>query len=320
MHAAGSIVAFTTASGAGYGILALLAAMALTGTIPPDPALAWPAFGAGFALVTSGLLASTLHLGHPERAWRALGQWRSSWLSREAVLALAGYPPALAFAFGWLSSGGAEGPYALAAWLTLLTTAGTVVCTGMIYASLATVQEWRHPLVVPIYLALALMTGAFWLVALMALTGHDLGLLLPVATATTVVAYLMKLAYWRGIDRSPRASTPESATGLGDLGRVRLLDPPHTESNFLLQEMGFKLARRHRDTLRLIAKGAGFVAPAVLALLAAIASPTLAAAALTVATLSASLGVVVERWLFFAEAKHTVMLYYGGHTESNVRG
>jgi hypothetical protein len=24
--------------------------------------------------------------------------------------------------------------------------------------------------------------------------------------------------------------------------------------------------------------------------------------------------------LFFAEAKHTVMLYYGGHTESNVRG
>ena len=27
--------------------------------------------------------------------------------------------------------------------------------------------------------------------------------------------------------------------------------------------------------------------------------------------LAASAGVLVERWLFFAEARHTVMLYYG---------
>ena len=34
-------------------------------------------------------------------------------------------------------------------------------------------------------------------------------------------------------------------------------------------------------------------------------------ALLALAVLSLTLGLVVERWLFFAEAKHAVALYYG---------
>ena len=94
MHPAPSIVVFTVLSGAGYGLLALLGLGVLLGTMPATPATGLAGLGLGLGLATAGLVSSTFHLGHPERAWRALSQWRSSWLSREGVAALATFVPA----------------------------------------------------------------------------------------------------------------------------------------------------------------------------------------------------------------------------------
>ena len=85
MHPAPSVILFTTLSGAGFGLLFWL------GLGLPAPT-GWAAFGyfvLAYLLAVGGLIASTLHLGHPERAWRAFSQWRSSWLSREGVSAVA---------------------------------------------------------------------------------------------------------------------------------------------------------------------------------------------------------------------------------------
>ncbi|MEM9784774.1 MAG: DmsC/YnfH family molybdoenzyme membrane anchor subunit, partial [Pseudomonadota bacterium] len=98
MHPAKSVILFTTASGAGYGLLIWLAIFSATGAIAPDRGFGLIAFTLSLGLVTGGLLSSTLHLGHPERAWRAMSQWRTSWLSREGVAALVTYAPALLFA------------------------------------------------------------------------------------------------------------------------------------------------------------------------------------------------------------------------------
>jgi DMSO reductase anchor subunit len=49
----------------------------------------------------------------------------------------------------------------------------------------------------------------------------------------------------------------------------------------------------------------------LLTLLALFGGPAMAATGAALAVASAALGLVVERWLFFAEAKHTVTLYYG---------
>src|ERR1700742_2928177 len=101
MHPAYSVIFFTSASGGGYFLLALLGVFGALGVLPPDLVLGLVAFGLGFGTVTAGLLSSTFHLGHPERAWRAFSQWRTSWLSREGVLSIASYVPALLFAGGW---------------------------------------------------------------------------------------------------------------------------------------------------------------------------------------------------------------------------
>ncbi len=81
-----SIIVFTTLSGLGYGLAAVLG----LGLLDPASVATKAAYVAWrSALIAGGLLSSTLHLGNPQRAWRALSQWRSSWLSREGVLAFA---------------------------------------------------------------------------------------------------------------------------------------------------------------------------------------------------------------------------------------
>ena len=98
MHPAYSVLIFTTASGAGYGLLILLCLAGAVGMVSASLWLGLVGFGLSFGLVTAGLLASTFHLGHPERACRAMSQWRSSWLSREGVMAILTYAPAGLFA------------------------------------------------------------------------------------------------------------------------------------------------------------------------------------------------------------------------------
>jgi len=311
VHPAPSIIVFTTVSGAGYGLLFLLGLAAPAGLIPPTRALGVAGLGLALGLITLGLSASLLHLGHPERAWRAVSQWRSSWLSREGAVALLTYPLALAFAAGWVALERTGGWMAVAGLLAALGAALTVYCTSMIYASLKPIREWRQPLVPPVYLAFALMTGALLLHALLLLFGAERGFAGALALLATALAFGLKGMYWAAIGRAEPAPTPESATGLGALGKVRMLEPPHTETNYLLREMGFCVARRHAAKLRWYACVLGGIGAALLTVLALLSSGAPASLLALLAALSGIAGVMIERWLFFAEATHTVTLYYG---------
>ena len=272
MHPASSVILFTTSAGAGYGLLFLLGIAVPAGLIPAERWLGLAAMTLALGAVTLGLLASTFHLGHPERAWRALSQWRSSWLSREGVLALITYFPAGLFGIGWVFFETAGNACALAGLLAALGAVLTVGCTAMIYASLKTIRQWHNPFVLPIYLAFSLMTGALWLAVVLHLFGPGVYWGDLLASSSVLAAWTLKLAYWRSIDGGSSVSSPESATGLSALGTVRLLDPPHTQDNYLLREMGFRIARKHAEKLRGIALVIGFGATLLLSLVALFAS------------------------------------------------
>lgn len=313
MNPAPSIVLFTTAAGAGYGMLFWLGLLRPFGLLPQDGWFGAIALALALFLVTIGLLSSTAHLGRPERAWRAVSQWRSSWLSREGVAAIATYPVALLFGLcivlGW------QGAAALFGLLAAAFCAITVYCTAMIYASLPTVRQWRHPLVVPGYLLLAAFSGALGL-GMTAAFWNGAAAAALLALLTGIGAVLLKRAYWQAIDAAPGpASTRESATGLGFIGTVRPLDPPHTETNYLLREMAFRVARKHAVKLREVALVAGFALPSMLALLALLLGGAGAVVLLSGAATLGIIGLLVERWLMFAEATHTVTLYYPTQAE-----
>jgi len=316
MHPALSVIFFTTSSGAGYGLLFWLGIYGAAGLLPGDAIFAAVSVILALGAATVGLLSSTLHLGHPERAWRAFSQWRSSWLSREGVAAIVTYIPALIFGGWWLLRGNAGTILLFSGLASSALAVVTVICTAYIYRSLKPVPRWHNHWVVPNYLALSAMTGALLLTMLAGLFGDRLWGARPLALATIVVALLCKLAYWRFIDHAPAASTPETATGLGALGKVSLLEAPHTSENYLLKEMGFRVARKHAQKLRVISVLVGFVAPFGLTAIAYLMPSVLAVACSVIAAGAALLGVLVERWLFFAEAKHAVTLYYGGRLDA----
>lgn len=311
MHPAYSVIVFTTFSGAGYGLLVMLALFAITAGVPIDRWFGFVSFTLAFLMIGVGLIASTFHLGHPERAWRALTQWKSSWLSREGVLAIATFVPGLLFAFGWVVIGKIEGSWRLMAGVTMTFSLMTVFCTAMIYASLRPIRAWFNPHTVRVYLAFSLWTGSLWLNLLTHLFGIHTPWIGVAFIIAGFIAFFFKRKYWMFIDRHPAWVTPETATGLGDLGKVRLLDAPNTQENYVQQEMGFKIARKHREKLRRWAFMNSFLIPWCTAAFTVDADPWIKIPGAIVAVIIMMGGVMVERWLFFAEAKHTTMLYYG---------
>src|SRR5262249_49941394 len=132
MHPAFSVIFFTVASGAGYGLLFLLRVGGALGMLPPDRWFGAAACGLAVGAVSFGLLASTFHLGHPERAWRAMSQWRSSWLSREGLASLITYAPTLLFAAGWILAGSNDGAWGIFGLVAAACAAVTRDISGMI--------------------------------------------------------------------------------------------------------------------------------------------------------------------------------------------
>jgi DMSO reductase anchor subunit len=311
MHPAYSVILFTTASGAGYGLLFWLAMLSLFDDLPASWPLGLAGLGTAFALISAGLLSSTAHLGRPERAWRAFSQWRTSWLSREGVAAVVTFVPFALFAFAWLILGTNRGWWTPVALLTAVMSIVTVWCTGMIYQSLPTIRAWSQPLVTPVYVVLSLTTGAALMLLLLRALGHDAEDFGWLTVALLAAALLMKRVYWAMVDAQPRDLTPGKATGLERFGKVRPLEPPHTQPNFVMREMGYRVARKHAAKLRLVVQLVGFAVPILaLALTAVVAGPMLLLLTLA-GVLALAFGIVVERWLFFAEAQHVVTLYYG---------
>jgi len=317
-----SILLFTTLSGAGYGLWFVIGVVLAIGEYPEGRGIVLVPLAIGLLLTSVGLLSSVAHLGQPRRAWRALSQWRSSWLSREGVAAFLCLP--VVFVIAWRIQSFHDVPKVRLAGVGLAFVAMlTVYCTARIYSSLRTIPAWHHWRVLPVYLLLAIQTGGYWLWAVMAWRadpprepdGIDTAIPWLLALAvTTVASALLKRGYWRHVDRGECPATPETATGLGALGRLRSVEQPHTEANYLTREMGFVVARRHSARLRALASHLLFSLP-LLMLGSVVLFPPMRPLGATIALASVMLGAFVERWLFFAEARHVVTLFYGARGE-----
>ena len=244
-------------------------------------------FALALLLAGGGFLASTFHLLRPSRAHLAFTQWRSSWLSREAILAVAALALAALHAALLTVRGASPAPLG---WLVAALSLATVLATAMIYAQMRAIPRWHHWSTPALFLALSLAGGAL----LAAPLGAALALLLA--------ALALQLLHWRhGATAFARAGTTmNTATGLA--GAVRSFAPPHSGPNYLLREMVFVVARRRAAQLRLLALLLGFLLPAALLFLPA---------GLWLAAPGHLAGVLASRWLFLAQAEHVVGLYYG---------
>lgn len=305
MHPAISVIFFTVISGAGFGFMALIG----LGWAMPSGSLAafFISLLAG-GLCVVGLLSSLLHLGHPERFWRAFSQWRSSWLSREGVLAVVTLTLFAIYALIWMVTGDRIG---LLGFVIAVLALITIYATSMIYASLKTVPSWHNVLTSICYLAFGLACG-FVLAATFGAVDQVAGISVAwLAALVVMIAWALKLVWWRradGVGFSETGSDTGTATGLGHLGKVKLFEKPHTGENYLTKEMMHQVARKHSKKLRMISVVFGLLVPFLMAAIANVVG--VYGPFMFLGFLSMIAGLFAERWLFFAEAKHAVSLYY----------
>lgn len=308
MHPAFSVIFFTVASGAGFGLFSLLFiadTFKLGGGFSQDQLVAGGLMSLG--LIIFGLLSSTFHLANPKNAWRAFSRFRTSWLSREGVFAVAFMPLALIY----LASIMFEAPLwlrestgllaAVLAWIT-------VFSTGMIYACLKTIRQWNTPLVPANYLALGYSSGSLLLLLGAVIAGLDTTPYIAMSALIVSIAAVLKAIYYFWIRDPGLSPTINTATGL-TRAKVKLLDTGHTHGTFLTQEFGYQLARSQASLLKVLVFVIGFGLPGLMLVWVfnAQGGQTLA----FVAAVAGLLGAAMERWLFFAEARHVVNLYHG---------
>ncbi|MBT8414628.1 MAG: dimethyl sulfoxide reductase anchor subunit [Boseongicola sp.] len=288
MHPAPSIIMFSTLSGLGFGLLTMLG----LGFPEVSGWVAFIFFAIGFALAGGGLISATFHLGHPERALKSFTQWRSSWLSREAWAAAAAMAVMGLYAALIIFT---DTRIAILGWIGAALSLLTVFTTSMIYTQLKTVPRWNHWSPPVLFMAYAIVGGLL-------MAGQ-----VTVAVPLLVALGVLQVVAWVDQDRKENASdtTLATATGLGTIGTVKAFESPHTGGNYLTHEMAFRVARKHAQTLKIISVILAVVVPVILLLL-----PFHHLLAL-LAVVSHFAGVAAQRWLFFAEAKHVVSLYYG---------
>ncbi len=308
MHPAISVIFFTVTSGAGYGVLAMLALTRLFGldlALQSDQMMIGLT---GLGLVTAGLISSTFHLANPKNAWRSFIRFRTSWLSREAVFAIIFYPVSLLYIYlEWTLEGEPATGLKLMAAATLFMALLTVFSTGMIYACLKTIRQWNTALTPTNYIVLGLSLGSLIMASMVSvMAGQVSSVLINLSLGMLLLGFIVKAIYYFWIGK-PAGPTINTALGF-TRATVRLLDVGHTAGTFLTDEFGYQVAKLRIQILRVAVFLLAFIIPALL--LSRIFGDVSTGSLIFAAVLS-YMGVFVERWLFFAEARHVVNLFHG---------
>ena len=310
MRPAFSVIFLTTLIGAGQGLFVALYLAELGAVLGAWPLPAAPYFWLGCALVlallAAGLLASFCHLGRPERAWRSAAMWRTSWLSREVIVLPALMSAVAAYGLAHYVAGAGNASLALGA-LGLLLALLLFVCTGMIYACLEFLQEWHSPLTVINYALFGCASGFLLNSAWAAARAPGLASAMALwAAAFTLAAFVMRLAALARNARLRRKSTLQTAIGVKH-PRIAQKSPGFMGGSFNTREFfhGGSPARLRAVKWAFLL----LVFPLPLALAAAW-SASSSWPLLPLAFALQYLGLLAERWYFFAEANHPQNLYY----------
>lgn len=303
MNPAFSVIVLTTASGAAQGLVVTLALAALAG-LPLARDFTNIAFGTAEALLLLGLAASFGHLGRPERAWRAVLMWRTSWLSREVIVLPAFIGVVAAW---WLARRhGIDTPLLPLAAIALA--ASLWYCTAMIYACLRFIEEWAQPLTIVNFALIGLSSGLVLASALAASTGeqHLLRVIAPGALAATLAAWFTRtLALRRNAALKPR-STLQSATGIAASTLVQK-SMGMSAGSFNTREFFHRASPAAFRQVKAAFIVLAFALPSLL-LAWAVAAPSTTGFVLALAVQVP--GLLAERWFFFAQARHPQNLYY----------
>ena len=289
MHPAPSIILFTVLSGFGFGLISIIGLLQFFNQISVVNIIIFSLIGLFFSTV--GLISSFFHLANKKNAIKSMSQWQTSWLSREAISSIFCLSIVVGN-IGWVFD---QNRYISEVGVVLfLLSLFTIFTTSMIYAQLKTVPSWNNILTPALFIFAALAGGSI--------------LLMDYASLVLLLIFgVLQVLFWYIADQSfiYKETSVGTALGFSKNEDIRAFDVAHTNRNYLLNEMVYKVARKHAIKIRYISFFAAFVFPMSLTL---IFPGNFSVGVLIIA--SHLVGIYFSRWLFFAEAKHSVSFYY----------
>ena len=289
MHPAPSIILFTVLSGFGFGLISIVGLLQFLSQISTVDVVFFSLIGLFFSTV--GLISSFFHLANKKNAIKSMSQWQTSWLSREAISSIF----CLSIVVGNIGWVFVQNRYINEVGIVLfLLSLFTIFTTSMIYAQLKTVPSWNNILTPALFIFAALAGGSI--------------LLMDYASLVLLLIFgVLQVLFWYIADQSfiYKETSVGTALGFSKNEDIRAFDVAHTNRNYLLNEMVYKVARKHAIKIRYISFFAAFVFPMSLTL---VFPGNFSVSVLIIA--SHLVGIYFSRWLFFAEAKHSVGFYY----------
>ena len=322
MHPAFSVIFLTTLIGAGQGLfLALYTGQlySVFNLVPGQDSHTFYGYGSLLSLVflALGLISSVFHLGRPERAWRSAAKWRTSWLSREVIVLplfmgmtfiygvthFTGYNPVLftisdvyvvdlTLLVGFLAAG--------LAFLLFL-------CTAMIYACIRFLQEWATPLTVLNYTLLGLASGFTLATVFASYAGIQLASFYAGwAITLTLIASIARAASLFRNSRIKPKSTMTSAIGIRHT-KIQQKSRGFMAGSFNTREYFHNMSAIGFRSIKWIFPILVFVLPVII-LSSGMATNGFGIYAF--AFVVQYVGLLAERWFFFAQANHPQNLYY----------
>lgn len=322
MHPAFSVIFLTTLIGAGQGLFLALYTGQLYAAfklLPTENPTHFYVLGSLFILnlLLAGLIASFFHLGRPERAWRSAAMWRTSWLSRE-VIALPAFMASVAawglihysawnpVVFTFQSTFEIDLSVLVGAVATFLCF-GLFLCTGMIYACIKQLQEWATPLTVVNYTLFGGASGFMLASAFAAWQGSaQSGFFGVWAIILTVLVFITRAASLFRNAHLKHKSTLETAIGIRH-AKIEQKAQGSMGGSFNTREYFHGASKRKYKNIKWLFLVLVFPVP--LALVSA-GLATQSTVLLFAAFLVQYVGLLAERWFFFAQANHPQNLYY----------
>ena len=322
MHPAFSVIFFTTLAGAGQGLFLALYTGQLYSVVkllPAEHSVGFYALGSLVALVllVGGLISSFFHLGRPERAWRSAAMWRTSWLSREVIVLPAfigivaiwglvhymGWNPVL-FTFGTSIEIDLSLLVGAAATLLCFT---LFLCTGMIYACIKQLQEWATPLTVINYILLGGASGFMLATAFAAWQGSGMTWFFGGwAVILTLLAFVSRSASLFRNARIKHRSSVQTAIGIRH-SHIEQKAQGAMAGSFNTREYFHGASKRKYKNIKWAFLFLVFPLPLVLV---SIGLGAHLFGLLVAAFVVQYVGLLLERWFFFAQANHPQNLYY----------
>jgi DMSO reductase anchor subunit len=307
MQPAFSVIFLTTLCGAAQGLFLALFATELSGALaaPDSQRFLFTATLISLVLTGLGLLASFFHLGRPERAWRSAAMWRTSWLSRE-VIALPVFMAGLFFYAGAHYIG--MGSTVLIGAITVIACIALFVSTAMIYASVRFLQEWASPLTVVNYLLLGCASGLTLATLLAAGMGMAV-LVKPFGLAAVLFTVLAGVTRAASLVRNARLKPKSSLQSALGIKHPRIVQKAmgFMGGSFNTREF---FHGRTAQLLRSVKWAFLLLVFPVPLLLLALGVPSASLTLLFLAFVAQYIGLLAERWFFFAQANHPQNLYY----------